>query len=279
MTLEPPKDKIEKEFKEEFKESEIGHKLILLDEVDSTNLYALQSSESIPDGTVILAQTQLAGRGRKGRTWHSPPGLGLYLTILLKKTSFHGESHLLNLLASLAVYDAIKEILPAGKESSPGLLPLELKWPNDIMYNSLKLGGILSERKGTYRENVPTAVGIGININHKDCDFPGEIARNSTSLFMIDFKKREPQDVAREIVRKINYRFSEMARKGSEHIINAWMQCSPASRGSRVRIISDNEEFHAVTEGLDQRGFLKVRRYGDRLQTLLSADIVSVRRL
>jgi BirA family biotin operon repressor/biotin-[acetyl-CoA-carboxylase] ligase len=278
MTFELPKDKIKQEFEREFQEFEIGHKLILLDEVDSTNLYALQRSESIPDGTVIIAQTQSAGRGRKGRTWHSPAGLGLYLTILLKKTIFHGESHLLNLLVSLAVYDAIKEILLAGKESSPGLLPLELKWPNDIIYNSFKLGGILSEKKGTYREDVPTAVGIGINVNHKNCDFPEEIAANSISLFIIDSRMRDAQDVGREIVRKINRRFSEMTSKGSEHIINSWMQCSPASKGSRVRIISDNEEFHAVTEGLDQRGFLKIRRYGDRLQTLLSADIVSIRR-
>jgi BirA family biotin operon repressor/biotin-[acetyl-CoA-carboxylase] ligase len=278
MTFELPKDKIKQEFEREFKEFEIGHKLIFLDEVDSTNLYALQHSESIPDGTVILAQTQSAGRGRKGRTWHSPAGLGLYLTILLKKTLFQGESHFLNLLASLAVYDAIKEILLAGKESNPGLLPLELKWPNDIIYNSFKLGGILSEKKGTYREDVPTVVGIGINVNHKNCDFPEEIAANSISLFIIDSKKRELHDVAGEIVRKINYHFSEMRRKGSGYIINSWMQCSPASKGSRVRIISDNEEFHAVTEGLDQRGFLKVRRYGDRLQTLLSADIVSIRR-
>jgi BirA family biotin operon repressor/biotin-[acetyl-CoA-carboxylase] ligase len=278
MTFELPKDKIKQEFEREFKEFEIGHTLILLDEVDSTNLYALQRTESIPDGTVIIALTQSAGRGRKGRTWHSPAGLGLYLTILLKKTIFHGESHLMNLLASLAVYDAMKEILLAGKESSPGLLPLELKWPNDITYDSFKLGGILSERKGTYKENVPTAVGIGININHKDSDFPGDIAGSSTSLFIIDSKMRDAHDVGREIVRKINRRFSEMTHKGSEHLINAWMQCSPASRGSRVRIISDNEEFNAVTEGLDQRGFLKVRRYGDRLQTLLSADIVSIRR-
>jgi BirA family biotin operon repressor/biotin-[acetyl-CoA-carboxylase] ligase len=279
MISELLKNKIEKEFRDEFKEPEIGHKLIILGGVDSTNLYALQQSESVPDGTVILAQTQFAGRGRKGRTWHSPPGLGLYMTILIKKMSFQGESHLLNLIASLAVYDAIREILLTVKESSPVMPPLELKWPNDIMYNSLKLGGILSEKKGTFREDVPTALGIGININHKDCDFPDEIARNATSLFMVDAKKREPIDVAREIIRKINYRFSEMALKGSDHIINAWMQNSPISRGSRVRIISDNEEFHAVTEGLDQRGFLKIRRYGDRLQTLLSADIVSVRRL
>lgn len=278
MTAKSPKDKNGNGFGEEFGQSRIGHRLIMLEEVDSTNLYAIQHSDSFADGTVIIARKQLAGRGRKGRVWHSPPGFGLYLSFLLKKTDFLGESHILNLLSSLAVHDTVKESLKDGKKADSHM-PLELKWPNDVIYDSLKLAGILSERKGGYGDNAPTVVGIGINVNHKESDFPPDLADRGISLYMIDSKKRETLEVARELIRNINRRFHELRSKGSGYIINSWMQCSPACRGSRVRVISDNEEFQAVTEGLDQRGFLKVRRYGDRLQTILSADIVSVRRV
>jgi BirA family biotin operon repressor/biotin-[acetyl-CoA-carboxylase] ligase len=277
MTFELLKTKIEKSFKETFKSQALGANLILLEEVNSTNLYALQNSEVFPEGSVIISLAQTAGRGRKGRSWHSPAGTGLYMSILLKKMSAIGDSNTLNLLASLSVNDALNKELKSKDESVKKLL--ELKWPNDILYDSRKIAGILSERKSGVKTTSPTVVGIGVNINHTPTDFPQEIAENSISLYMIDSKKRDYCEIAMNIISHINVRYDELKRQGSDYIIKTWMQNSPSCKGTRVRIFTDNEEFSAVTEGLDQRGFLKVRRYGDRLQTLLSADIVSLRRL
>lgn len=277
MAFEQLKKNIENDFRETFKNKSIGGNLTFLQEVDSTNLYALQNSDSLPEGAVIIAISQTAGRGRKGRSWHSPPGTGLYMSILIKRMSAIGDSNTLNLLASLSVYDALKKEIEPNTDSLKTML--ELKWPNDILYDSRKLSGILSERKSGGKITSPTVVGIGININHTESDFPQEIADNSISLRMIDSRDRESWKIAKTIISQMNIRYEELKVRGTEHIINTWMQNSPSSRGTRVKIFSDNEEFNAVTEGLDQRGFLKVRRYGDRLQTLLSADIVSLRRL
>lgn len=277
MTFDLLKQQIENSFSEEFKDHAIGSNLNILEEVDSTNLYALQHSNSLKEGAVIVALSQTAGRGRKGRLWHSQPGSGLYMSILLKRVGSMGDSNTLNLLASLAVFNALKNDLKLKDKEK--LDSIELKWPNDILYNSGKLAGILSERKSGSGTTIPTVIGIGVNVNHTLSDFPPDIADNCTSLHLIDSQKRDIFDTAKKILVQMNNCYDDLVHNGTGHIINAWMQNSPSCRGTRVRVFSDNEEFSAVTEGLDQRGFLKVRRYGDRLQTLLSADIVSLRRL
>jgi BirA family biotin operon repressor/biotin-[acetyl-CoA-carboxylase] ligase len=279
MTFNKQKNLAEKKFSETFDKSRIGNTFIFLEEVDSTNLYALKNASELPDGTVIIANSQTAGRGRKGRQWISTPGLGLYTSILLKKNNHYENLMLINLLASLSTYEALYTEIGKADTKEKKENNLELKWPNDLVINSRKLGGILSEGYTENKNSNPVAVGIGVNINHTNSDFPDGLNSIATSLFIIDGVKREPWTVAIEIVKRFNYILERFNLFGPDDLLRLWASHAPSVKGERVKIISDKEEFIAVTEGLDSRGFLKVRRYGDRLQTILSADIVSLRRV
>lgn len=133
-------------------------RLVALDTVDSTNgvAHAL-AAEGAPEGTLVWARTQTAGRGRRGRGWHSPPG-NLFLSALLRPDALPGEAAQLSFAAALAVHDAAAEILPSGVRT-------DLKWPNDVLVEGRKVSGILLETAETPGEARPAlVVGIGVNV-------------------------------------------------------------------------------------------------------------------
>ena len=155
----------------------VGQNLLTLKAVNSTNDFLknlLSNSKPLPEGTVIMAESQFAGRGQQQNKWHSEPGKNLTFSLLLNPTFLDISSQFdLNRAISLGVADALEPIL--GSE-------LKIKWPNDIYYGDKKLGGILIENliQGTQIKNA--IIGIGLNINQDS--FP-EAAGNATSLKQI----------------------------------------------------------------------------------------------
>ncbi len=273
MSFESRKRGAKTLFEDRFAGSEIGTPLIYLEDTDSTNTFTLDNSLSLPHGSVVIAESQTSGRGRKGREWYSAPLKGLYLTVLLKTDIPQSRKTQLNLIASLAAFEAVIKMV----DDSELLDGIELKWPNDIIYRSTKLCGVLSESRASSSLVSPVAVGIGINLNHAEEDFPGSMGSGATSLLMIDGKERSVSLTAAAVVEQFNFWY-ERFKAGNSDIIEAWEARSPSAKGAGLKIISDEGEFHAVSEGLDENGFLIVRRYKDRLQRILSADIVSVRK-
>lgn len=155
----------------------VGQNLVTIKQVDSTNSFLknlLSNSKPVPEGTVIMAEEQYAGRGQQQNTWHSEPGKNLTFSILLKPHFLSVDAQFdLNRAVSLGVHDALQLIL--GDR-------LKIKWPNDIYYADRKLGGILIEntiQSGLLRDSV---VGIGLNINQENFP-PG--ASNATSVKQI----------------------------------------------------------------------------------------------
>ena len=129
--------------------------LLILDEVDSTNTYAREHFDDLPDGTLVVARRQTAGRGRRGRSWLSPPGINFTGSILLKRLEdgFHAGC-----LLGVAALSLLRELAPE--------LPAYLKWPNDIYVENRKLAGLLSESARIENGRVTAVVsGIGINVN------------------------------------------------------------------------------------------------------------------
>jgi BirA family biotin operon repressor/biotin-[acetyl-CoA-carboxylase] ligase len=142
-----------------------GRRLIFLDEVDSTNDYLMQRSAELPDGTIVIAEQQRAGRGRRGRPWVAPRSAALLFSVLVKESgsfplaAFHKLTH----LAAVAV---------AG-----GVEGAQIKWPNDIMLGEEKLAGILVEARGD-----SAVVGIGVNVDTRADEFPSDLDYPATSL-------------------------------------------------------------------------------------------------
>lgn len=143
-------------------------------EVTSTNDLALSLAlAGEPEGTVVLADVQTAGRGRRGRSWYSPPGTGLYVSTFLRPRRSSEPLSLLTLAAGVAVADAVR--------ASSGL-PVELKWPNDLVVGRpwRKLGGVLCEAAGAGQTVDAVIVGIGVNV--AQTTYPSDVAARATSL-------------------------------------------------------------------------------------------------
>lgn len=155
----------------------VGQNLVTIKQVDSTNSFLknlLSNSKPVPEGTVIMAEEQYAGRGQQQNTWHSEPGKNLTFSLLLKPHFLSvGDQFDLNRAASLGVYDALKPIL--GDQ-------LKIKWPNDIYYSDRKLGGMLIENTIQGGQLKDSVIGIGLNINQEN--FPSG-ASNATSVKQI----------------------------------------------------------------------------------------------
>ena len=152
-----------------------GKALYYLDETGSTNVDAKQyAREGSPHGTVVVADMQTAGRGRKGKTWQSPAGSSIYMTILLRPDFSPDKASMLTLVMGLSVAQAVAEI--------PDLHP-GIKWPNDIVINQKKICGILTEMEVQEEDASYVVVGVGINVNNSSPEeFPEEIRQAATSL-------------------------------------------------------------------------------------------------
>jgi BirA family biotin operon repressor/biotin-[acetyl-CoA-carboxylase] ligase len=132
------------------------------------------AEEGAPEGAVVLADSQSAGRGRRGRTWHSPPGKGLYFSLLLRPQQMGtAAAAALTLVAAVSTARLLRESSGAA---------VTIKWPNDLLVNTKKLGGILTEAKSEGTMLRYLLLGIGLNLNHEIDDFPVELRGRATSL-------------------------------------------------------------------------------------------------
>jgi BirA family biotin operon repressor/biotin-[acetyl-CoA-carboxylase] ligase len=158
-----------------------------LPETTSTNDAAKKwAKEGAPDGTVVTADHQTAGRGRLGRSWHSPPGVNLYLSRI-----YRGDYYLLPLIGALAVRDAIQTHLPPG-------LTAAIKWPNDILVDDYKVAGILCE---LFDE--AAVIGIGINVNMTE--FPKDLRRPASSLRMLAGTGQDRDAVLNNVLERLDH--------------------------------------------------------------------------
>lgn len=156
-----------------------GAKRVHYQVTDSTNTQAkCLAEEGYPHGTVVTADCQSAGRGRRGRFWESPKEGGLFMTLLLRPQIEPNVASMLTLVAAMAVTRAIRKLTE---------LPVQIKWPNDIVLNGKKICGILTEMSTETDHIHYVVVGIGINVENEN--FPEEIRQTATSLFLESGKR------------------------------------------------------------------------------------------
>jgi len=150
-----------------------GQKYYYYQELDSTNLKAQElAAGGVPEGTAVVAEMQTAGRGRRGRSWHSPEGQGIYVTVVLRPALPLHEVSRVSQVAAVAVAETLQEELQ---------LPARIKWPNDILINGRKIAGILSEAAIKQNHILYVVTGIGLNINNRLEDFPDDLRTTPTS--------------------------------------------------------------------------------------------------
>lgn len=156
----------------------VGQNLIKLTSVDSTNNFLkslVSNSEPLPEGTVIMADDQYAGRGQQNNVWRAEPGKNLTFSLLLKPTFLPlNQQFLLNMAVSIAINDALSLFLGES---------LAIKWPNDIYFRNQKIGGVLIENSIVGNDIKTAIIGIGINVNQQH--FVAELTGRATSVFQI----------------------------------------------------------------------------------------------
>lgn len=242
----------------------LGGRVIFFNAIGSTNDEALaRAGAADAEGTVIVADAQTAGRGRLGRPWFSPPGNGLYVSILLRPARAGGGERataLLTLAAGVALSEAI--------EAVTALRP-DLKWPNDLIVGRRKLAGILAESASSDLDTI--VLGYGINVTGDA--YPPGIQDRATSL---ESELGRPIDRATlwaETLAAVAGRYRDLLAGRFDAILDRWRDRAPSSRGARVSWSTPAGLRAGVTAGIDDRGALLVRD-GDRVERIVGGEVI-----
>jgi len=232
--------------------------------IGSTNSEAMQSAgEGAPEGSVFLAEEQLAGRGRGAHTWHSARSTGIYCSVVLRPAMPPSDVLIFSLAAGLAVRTAVAEIAPQ--------LEPDLKWPNDLLLGGTKFCGILTEMRAEATQVQYLVVGIGINVNQSK--FPAELREIATSLRIETGTEWSRVELCGALLKSLDREYRALANDAGarQSILRRFEESSSSVRGRKVSI-EENSALNGVTEGLDGRGFLQVRT-AEGLRTVLSGTV------
>ena len=244
----------------------VAKEVLYFDTIDSTNTKAQELAEKgYPSGTLVVADKQESGKGRRGRSWASPSGTGIFMTLMIKPDINPNNASMLTLVAALAVAKAITSV--TGEEAM-------IKWPNDIVVNSKKVCGILTEMNAQFDYINHIVVGIGINVHNES--FPEEISQMASSLLIEAGGKRFHR--AQIIAETMSYfeqyydtflktqDLSALVREYDELLVN---------RNKSVRVLDPKEPFDGKAMGITPKGELIVDTWESR--KLVSSGEVSVR--
>ena len=232
--------------------------------IGSTNSEAMQAAAGgAPEGSVFLAEEQLAGRGRGAHKWHSARSAGIYCSVVLRPLMPPSEALIFSLAAGLAVHSAVVETFP-------GLHP-DLKWPNDVLLKGRKFCGILIEMNSEATRVRHLVVGVGINVNQTK--FPAELREIATSLKSETGTEWSRVELCAALLKSLDREYRNLLQDaaGRESILRRFQEHSSSARGQKVRV-EEGGGNEGVTEGLDSRGFLQVRT-AEGLRTVLSGTV------
>lgn len=248
----------------------IGGNLICLDSVDSTNNYVKKlADEGAPHGTVVLCDQQTGGRGRRGNSFVSPAGKGLYLSVLLRPELPPMDVIDLTAWIAVAVCDAVEKVI--GER--PGI-----KWTNDIILHKKKLCGILTELslEGESGALSYVVAGIGINVSQSAEDFGAEVSQVAISLEQALGRTIRRADLAAAVIRALDRLDRDFPAKKAEYLERYRADC--LTTGHEVRLIQKGETRTAFAESIDD-DFALVVRWSDGTRETVTAGDVSVRGL
>jgi BirA family transcriptional regulator, biotin operon repressor / biotin---[acetyl-CoA-carboxylase] ligase len=233
--------------------------------IASTNTAAMAAAaEGAPEGSVFLAEEQTAGRGRGAHSWDSVRSAGIYCSVVLRPQLPPSDVLVLALAAGLAVRAAIEQV-NAGVHT-------DLKWPNDVILSGKKVSGILTEMNAEVTRVRYVVVGIGINVNHSS--FSRELENQATSLRLATGSEWSRVELTAALLKSLDreYRLLTQATDARQSILRRFAEQSSWVKGKQVRIEENGSRIEGTTEGLDDRGFLKVSTAAG-LQTILSGTV------
>ncbi len=256
----------EKKIKEGLNTEVVGTRFEIFQEIDSTNHHAMElASGGVEEGTVVLAEWQTEGRGRLGREWVSPSGVGIYVTVILHPEGGIAQLPKYTLLAGVAVAEAVREV--AG-------LPAEIKWPNDVLIDGKKFCGILEESFVSGSKIKYVIIGIGINVNTDPADLPVTPRGAPTSLKAEKGEHVDRVELLRSVLQKLDTGYTEIRTGNGENIIHKWRGLS-ATLGHKVRVELSGGTLEGQAVDIDDDGGLLISAEGG-MQKVTAGDIIIV---
>jgi BirA family transcriptional regulator, biotin operon repressor / biotin---[acetyl-CoA-carboxylase] ligase len=239
-----------------------GAKVLHFESIGSTNTFAKTLKEpEAPHGTVIIAEEQSDGHGRLGRQWQSASGENLLFTILLRPSVPAERLVLLPLAAAVGIAEGIEQCTG---------VPLETKWPNDLLYGRKKICGILIE--GSIEAGGAAAIALGAGINVNQSFFPSDIEATAGSLVQITGHQWPKQELLNAVLACLEERYNELCSSFAPAILTAWKKRT-TMLGKQITVIEQQNTFAATAVDLDPQGALIVRRTDGSLSTVYAGDV------
>lgn len=248
------------------KGSVLGQRLIFFEETDSTNTALKKmANNAAPEGTLALADIQTAGRGRRGKEWISLPNMGIWMSVLLRPMLHPSQIQTITLAASIAVVRALDQF---------GVKGLGIKWPNDILINNKKVCGILTELSAEEDRIEWVILGIGLNVNHKEKDFPDDLKSIATSLrlYCENFKGFTRSQIASSIINELEDVYYTFMKKGSSWVVEEWKKRN-ITLGNRVNLITSAGTIQADVIDINPQGQLIVKYDDGTTHEVMSGEI------
>lgn len=245
----------------------IGKRIIHFTETDSTNTQALLLARGgAAEGTVVLAERQTAGRGRMDRTWHSPPGAGIYLSVILTPRVSPSRLPGITLVAAVAGAESLKESTRVS---------VDIKWPNDLLLNGRKICGILTELHSREDGSPIVIVGIGINVNTPRDMFPEDIANTASSIMIETGREASRKDIVSSLLGHFERWYRIYTEGGFAVILDRWKAYSGII-GRRIRVEQEGARTEGTVLDIDISGALIIHDDAGLRHSICSGDIVYV---
>lgn len=255
-----------RELEQGLKTKTMGQTIYFYEETDTTNNRARELAlEGAPEGTLVVAEKQTAGRGRRGKVWESPLGTGIWMSLVLRPQIMPAEASVLTLLCGLATVETI--------EAETGL-SAGIKWPNDILINGKKAVGILTEMDCEMSEVHFVIPGIGINVN--TASFPPEIAEIATSLYLECGKTVSRRRLVHKVLERLEEHYETFLRTGSFAAMLEDYRKHCITLGKEVHVLG-REPFFAEALDITPEGELLVRRADNGKEEVVFSGEVSIR--
>ncbi|MEG6586144.1 biotin--[acetyl-CoA-carboxylase] ligase [Dendrosporobacter sp. 1207_IL3150] len=241
----------------------IGCKIHYFNQIDSTNNEAKKiAAAGAAEGTVVISEEQNGGRGRLSRGWFSPENLGIWMSIILRPPFNPQDAPKCTLLAAVAIAKAIRQVTNVN---------CGIKWPNDILYDGKKLVGILTEMSAEMDAINHIVIGMGINVNITENEFPDELKDIATSLRVIVGEPISRVKLLQEILSQLEELYMSAIKNGFPEILDDWRKYS-VTLGQTVNVIGINTQFSGVAVDIDEDGALLVETENGK-QKVIAGDV------
>lgn len=243
-----------------------GQKVSYFQTIDSTNIQAKKlAMEGAPHGTLVAADLQTSGKGRRGRSWESPSGTSIYMSLLLKPDFLPGKAPMLTLVMALAVAKAVEEY--AGEKT-------QIKWPNDIIMNQKKICGILTEMSAEMDYIHYVVIGVGINVNTKT--FSLELSDTATSIYKETGKVWKRSALIATVLKYFEQYYQMFLETGNLKQLQQIYQELLVNRDREVQVLEPGNHYKGIARGINETGELLVEKEDGTCEQVFAGE-VSVR--